>query len=497
MACTQLHIPFVPMALDGPHRTSDSRAKIIVDEMKPAVAIVVLCLSEEKNQEDDDEDWESKPALSNQEVDVDSHGTISKLNRLGMHRIITVKGQDGSVIGSMAGLKTEQNLPSTPIEEDGRDPMYILYTSGSTSRPKAVVQTYAGLWNRIQWQWKVFPFVQQMRRENGLKETVKLLIEDGIVDEHGANANNINDVVLRRTSLSFVDSIVEIFGPLLAGVPLYCPLWLDQISGGQEKMKYCGLSESLDLASRDGVRVTRLTCIPSQLTQALCGQKNRQNPSDWISSLDFIIVSGEACQPSLPKLFDDIMLKEQPVLLNLYGQTESSGDVSCMIISARDFEEKDQALKRFPNSSIYNVREVDEIPVKPEEKNFVEKCQESLIPCGLPITGHKFMLRPIADKMLASSGVGQLFVSGPGLALGYFKNKNEMTNNFMIHDRDIWLNTMDLAFRDAKSGTITIVGRAPKGVDDAKNGCSISIGKINGVLIHSAEMESIFNISVK
>eukprot|EP01083_Nonionella_stella_P267090 902629_1 len=44
MACIQLHIPFVPMALDGPHRTSDSRAKIIVDEMKPAVAIVVLCL---------------------------------------------------------------------------------------------------------------------------------------------------------------------------------------------------------------------------------------------------------------------------------------------------------------------------------------------------------------------------------------------------------------------------------------------------------------------
>lgn len=496
MACTQLHIPFVPMALDGPHRTSDHRAKIIINEMKPAVAIVVLCLSEEQNR-DNDEDWESKPALSNQEVDIDSHVTISKLNRLGIHRIITVKGQDGSVIGSLAGLKSERSLPSTPIEEDGRDPMYILYTSGSTSRPKAVVQTYAGLWNRIQWQWNVFPFVQQMRRENGLKETVKVLIEDGIV-EHGANINDINDVVLRRTSLSFVDSIVEIFGPLLAGVPLYCPLWLDQSSGGQETMKYCGLTESLDLASRDGVRVTRLTCIPSQLTQALCSQKNRQNLSDWTTSLDFIIVSGEACQPLLPKLFDEIMLKKQSILVNLYGQTESSGDVSCMIISASNScEEKDQAfLKRFPNSRTY-VWEASENPAMREEYNFVEKCQKSLIPCGVPITGHKFMLKPIADKMLASSGVGQLFVSGPGLALGYFKNKNEMTSNFIIHESEIWLNTMDLAFKDAKSGTITIVGRAPKGADDAKNGCSVSIGKINGVLIHSAELESIFTISMK
>ena len=65
---------------------------------------------------------------------------------------------------------------------------YIVYTSGSTGNPKGVLGTHRGAVNRFAWMWRAYPFTA-------------------------------SDVCCHKTALSFVDSIWEIFGPLLQAVP--------------------------------------------------------------------------------------------------------------------------------------------------------------------------------------------------------------------------------------------------------------------------------------
>ena len=66
---------------------------------------------------------------------------------------------------------------------------YVIYTSGSTGRPKGVEGLHRGALNRFDWMYQRYPFVA-------------------------------GEVCCHKTSLSFVDAVWEIFGPLLAGVRL-------------------------------------------------------------------------------------------------------------------------------------------------------------------------------------------------------------------------------------------------------------------------------------
>ena len=66
----------------------------------------------------------------------------------------------------------------------------VLYTSGSTGTPKGVRLEHQTIYHRLRWQWKTFPFDQ---------------------DEVGCC----------KTALTFVDSIAEIWAPLLAGIPVH------------------------------------------------------------------------------------------------------------------------------------------------------------------------------------------------------------------------------------------------------------------------------------
>ncbi|MBL8058158.1 MAG: AMP-binding protein, partial [Anaerolineales bacterium] len=65
---------------------------------------------------------------------------------------------------------------------------YVIYTSGSTGQPKGVVGPHRAALNRFAWMWERYPFSPL-------------------------------DVACQKTALSFVDSIWELFGPLLRGVP--------------------------------------------------------------------------------------------------------------------------------------------------------------------------------------------------------------------------------------------------------------------------------------
>ncbi|XP_055325900.1 beta-alanyl-bioamine nonribosomal peptide synthetase ebony-like, partial [Sitodiplosis mosellana] len=61
----------------------------------------------------------------------------------------------------------------------------VLYTSGSTGVPKGVRLSHAALMNRLQWQWETFPY------------------------------SSTESIGIFKTALTFVDSISEIWGPLL------------------------------------------------------------------------------------------------------------------------------------------------------------------------------------------------------------------------------------------------------------------------------------------
>ena len=81
----------------------------------------------------------------------------------------------------------QENFSSLDVALD--DPIYVLYTSGSTGVPKGVIGLHRGVVNRLQWMWDAYPF-------------------------------SAGEVPCQKTALSFVDSVAEIFGPLLKGVPI-------------------------------------------------------------------------------------------------------------------------------------------------------------------------------------------------------------------------------------------------------------------------------------
>jgi non-ribosomal peptide synthetase component F len=102
--------------------------------------------------------------------------------------------------GSVVKLDTDGSVTEISATEPGFDSlqgsvqlptntMYIMYTSGSTGRPKGCMGSHAGVINRLQWMYSAYPFGQE-------------------------------EICCAKTALTFVDSVWEIFGPLIGGAPL-------------------------------------------------------------------------------------------------------------------------------------------------------------------------------------------------------------------------------------------------------------------------------------
>lgn len=274
------------------------------------------------------------------------------------------------------------------------DPLYILYTSGSTGRPKGVRGTHAATLNRLRWDWQTYPPPAEQ-------------------------------VIAHRTSLSFVDSVVEIFAALLTGHPVAVVL--------AEEM--ADLAQLIVALQRHAV--TRITVVP-----ALLGALLRVEPTlRSLPKLRLWISSGEALP--LPVLQQFRAALPAATLLNLYGSTEVTGDVTCAAF--------------LPGAAL------------PVER----------VPIGRAIAGAALQVLDAQRRPVADGQTGELYVGGPVLASGYFQRPEQEALRFItLPGGARMFRTGDLVQREA-TGELFFIGRADRQI------------KLRGVRIELEEVERI------
>ena len=296
---------------------------------------------------------------------------------------------------SAIARESEQNL-EVQITPDNL--AYVMYTSGSTGRPKGVLGLHRGAVNRFAWMWNTYPFEAQ-------------------------------EVCCAKTSLSFVDSVWEIFGPLLAGVPT--------VIISEDVLK--DIHQLVETLAAH--HVTRLVLVPSMLRTMLetcCDLK------ESLPDLKYWVTSGEALPLDLCEQFLTTMPRR--ILINLYGSSEVAADVTCFDTS------KAMSLHCVPIGR----------PIANTQTYIVDRCLQP-VPVGV---------------------VGELLVGGAGLARGYH-NRAELTaekffpNPFSSEPGARLYKTGDLV-RYLPDGNIEFLRRIDQQVK--VRGFRIELGEVESVL---------------
>lgn len=176
-------------------------------------------------------------------------------------------------------------LNNTPAPENVELPRihpksaaYILFTSGSTGEPKAVVNTHEAINNRLRWQHKQLPV-------------------------------STNDRVLLKTPFNFDVSVWEFFWPLMYGATLVVAE-----HDGHKDTRYLA-----ELIAEQ--RVNLMHFVPSMLSAFLAEDLSN------LSQVKNVVCSGEALGKDVQKQFYAKL--PSATLTNLYGPTEAAIDVTC------------------------------------------------------------------------------------------------------------------------------------------------------------------------
>ncbi len=282
------------------------------------------------------------------------------------------------------------------VKRSANDPLYVMYTSGSSGDAKGVVGLQGATLNRLHWMWRQYPFAQ-------------------------------DEVCCLKTSPSFVDSLWEMLGPLLAGVPAV-------------------VAQEQDLASPAAFvallaryKVTRLVLLPSLLKSLLNTPVNlaERLPHLWQWTL-----SGE---PVPTDLAADFRIRlPHASLLNLYGSTEVAADVTHWQLTPS---------MPLPTSAT--------------------------LPIGVAIDQVQLLALDGDGNPVAAGQEGELYVGGDALAQGYLHRPDLTDSRFVLRPQlapGRLFRTGDRAWQMA-DGNWVYSGR----VDDRV--------KIQGVQVEPAEVE--------
>eukprot|EP00562_Extubocellulus_spinifer_P025731 CAMPEP_0178661758 /NCGR_PEP_ID=MMETSP0698-20121128/27877_1 /TAXON_ID=265572 /ORGANISM="Extubocellulus spinifer, Strain CCMP396" /LENGTH=287 /DNA_ID=CAMNT_0020304599 /DNA_START=419 /DNA_END=1278 /DNA_ORIENTATION=+ len=221
--------------------------------------------------------------------------------------------------------------------------------------------------------------------------------------------------------------------------------------------------------------------------------------------------NGEPCPSSLPSLWERTVCEEAALagklLVNLYGQTETSADVLCAVVSTGGRK----SVARFPNcsphiflsdkGSAFTGGEWWRGPStdKSQVQESLERCLKWTVPCGTPISRHNLLIGSPSEERKRS--IGRLHVMGPGLALGFLNRNDEKSNSFQNVAGVRWFDTSDLAYCESESGFFYILGRTDGNNENSANEMvepksSAVYGKINGVLVHTQEVEAVYTAAL-
>ena len=239
--------------------------------------------------------------------------------------------------------------PSIPTIFESRDQgsarpqglAYVIYTSGSTGKPKGVLCPQGGLINRLTWMSERYPYQPEER-------------------------------CCQIVALSFVDSVYEMFGPLLQGVELV--IIPDEIVRGSP----FGLVRTLEQNA-----ITRIILVPSVLSTLLdCIASSDLRPRH----LKYCYVSGELLLASLARRAREIL--PTTTLINFYGASE-------LAHHATWFE-------------VTHAGEAKSVPI------------------GHPIQNTQVYVLDSEMQPVPAGVAGELYMSGTGIARGYL-NRPELT----------------------------------------------------------------------
>jgi natural product biosynthesis luciferase-like monooxygenase protein/amino acid adenylation domain-containing protein len=356
-----------------------------------------------------------------------------------------LRAESVTIVAVDMEIEGQENNPANATQPDHL--AYMIYTSGSTGRPKGVLATHRATLNRLQWMWATFPF-------------------------------EADEICCQKTSLSFVDSIWEIFGPLLQGIRLVL------IAG--EILK----DAQWLIATLTREQVTRIVLVPSLLRVLLNSAIDLENE---LPHLKYWTSSGEALSVELALLFESRL--PQRALLNLYGSSEVAGDVACYdsIAVPSNGPRKDIDSCRPPTGKVY-------LPNPKESSGNTPGKGHPYVPIGRPIANTQLYILDTQGQPVPIGVTGELYVAGLGLARGY-KNRPDLTaERFIPHPfvgtghspvnpGERLYQTGDLA-RYRADGTIEYLGRIDSQIK--LRGFRIELGEIEATLrAHPAVQEAV------
>ena len=307
-----------------------------------------------------------------------------------------------------AAAVTNPGLPASPEQL-----MYLVYTSGSTGVPKGVEVAHRATVNRFQWMWDTFPF-------------------------------DAGEVCCQKTVLSFVDSVWELFGPLLRGVPtVVIP---DLVVKDPARL----------IRTLAANRVSRFVLVPSLLRLLLAAAPDL---SRRLPLLRHWVCSGEALTTDLARQFEAAMPHAK--LLNFYGSSEVAADVTWYEVGATGHE---------AHAALRGV------------------------PLGKPIANTEIYVLDPAGELTGPGVPGEVYVGGASLARGYRGRPDLTAERFLAHpfrSGERLYRTGDLG-RFLPDGHLEFLGRTDHQVKI--RGMRIELGEVQSVLSgHPGVREALVN----
>lgn len=324
--------------------------------------------------------------------------------------------QEGEVFGAEVS-------PARPAR--GTDPVYLIFTSGTTGRPKGAINLHRGVGTHLRWMADTF--------------------------------GGAGQVVLHKAPIAFDVGVAEILNPICAGGTVVVPP-ADWWPGDARGMA--------DLLSDH--EVTVLSMVPGMLGTFLAELDAEGIPAP--RGLEHLLLGGEAVPSDLARL---ARRRLRCRVWGLYGPSETAMDV----MSVEYTEDLERALDRAP--AAHSGGEAAGTDPDGADPNAQRATPAPLL--GRPEPGVEAILLGPDSEPVAEGAIGELVLGGPQVGGGYLGRPDLTAAAFPpAPGGGRRYRTGDLARRDPATGFFEYHGRIG---DQVKiRGNRIELGEVDRAL---------------